>query len=67
MNPATGQKEKVKKKLHSSWNISLYNAYGRENAYSISFRQSETDPTKTEAVQIALFKYVPSLSWNFNF
>jgi len=67
MNPATGQKEKVKKKLHSSWNISLYNAYGRENAYSISFRQSETDPTKTEAVQIALFKFVPSLSWNFKF
>ena len=66
-NPKTGVKEKVKKKFHSDWNFSVYNAYGRENAYSISFRQSETDPSKTEAVQIALFKVVPSISWNFKF
>ena len=66
-NPDTGEKEKIKKRFRSSWNFSVYNAYGRENAYSISFQQSETDPTKTEAVQIALFKFVPSISWNFTF
>ncbi len=67
INKHTGDKEKVRRKIQSSWNFSVYNAYGRENAYSISFRQSETDPTKTEAVQIALFKFVPSVTWNFNF
>lgn len=51
----------------SSWSFSLYNAYGRENAYTIDFRQSETDPTKTEAVQTSLFRWIPSVSYNFKF
>ena len=67
VNKVTGSKERVKRKIHSSWNFSIYNAYGRENAYSISFRQSEADPRQVEAVQIALFKFVPSITWNFQF
>ena len=51
----------------SSLNFSLYNAYGRENAYSITFSESETDPTKTDAVQTSLFRYVPSITWNFKY
>lgn len=47
--------------------FSLYNAYGRENAYTITFRNNEEDPTKTEAVQTALFKFIPSISYNFKF
>lgn len=54
-------------KMLSELSFSLYNAYGRENAYSIDFRESETDPNKTEAVQTALFKFIPSISWNFKF
>lgn len=54
-------------KFESNWNFSLYNAYGRENAYSIEFRPNEDDPTKTEAVQLALFKWVPSITYNFKF
>lgn len=54
-------------KFESSWNFSLYNAYGRENAYSISFVDSETHPGTTEAVQLSLFKWVPSFSYNFKF
>jgi hypothetical protein len=54
-------------KFESSWNFGIYNAYARENAWTISFRESETDPTKTEAVQIALFKLVPSITYNFKF
>jgi len=54
-------------KFESSWNFGIYNAYARENAWTISFRQSESDPTKTEAVQIALFKLVPSITYNFKF
>lgn len=54
-------------KFESSWNFSLYNAYGRENAYTINFRDNEDDPTKTEAVQTTLFKYIPSVTYNFKF
>ena len=66
-NPDTGEKERKKKKMESSWNLSIYNAYARENAYSISFEQSEEDPNKNVAVQIALFKIVPSISYIFKF
>lgn len=51
----------------SSWNLSVYNAYARENAYFIEFRESETTPGTTEAVQIALFKAIPSISYKFKF
>jgi hypothetical protein len=54
-------------KFESSWNFSLYNAYGRENAYMINFRDSESDPSKTETVQTTLFKIVPSVTYNFKF
>jgi len=58
---------KKTEKFESSWNFSLYNAYGRENAYSIDFQQSEANPAVTEAVQLSLFKWVPSFSYNFKF
>lgn len=51
----------------SELSIGLYNAYGRQNAYAITFRESEDDPTRTEAVQTALFRFVPSISYNFKF
>ncbi|MGE5446715.1 MAG: TonB-dependent receptor [Bacteroidales bacterium] len=54
-------------KVESSWNFSLYNAYGRENAYFISFRQNKENPEKTEAVQISLFNIIPSISYKFKF
>jgi hypothetical protein len=58
---------KKSEKFESSWNFSLYNAYGRENAYMINFRDSKTDPTQTEAVQTTLFKMIPSVTYNFKF
>jgi hypothetical protein len=58
---------KKTERYESSWNFSIYNAYGRENAYTITFRQSETDPNKTEALQTALFRWVPSITYNFKF
>jgi hypothetical protein len=54
-------------KYESSWNFSLYNAYGRENAYTITFKQDPNDPTKTQAVQTTLFRWVPSITYNFKF
>jgi len=58
---------KKTRKFESSWTFSLYNAYGQQNAYSITFQNNETDPTKTEAIQTTLFKLVPSFSYNFKF
>jgi hypothetical protein len=63
---ATLQGKKTKK-FDSNWNFSLYNAYGRENPYSIQFQTDPGDPTKTQAVQYALFRWVPSVTYNFKF
>jgi hypothetical protein len=54
-------------KYESSWNFSIYNAYARENAYSIDFRNNEDNPAITEAVQTTLFKIVPAVTYNFKF
>jgi CarboxypepD_reg-like domain/TonB-dependent Receptor Plug Domain len=54
-------------KFESNWNFGLYNAYGRENPWIISFRESETEPGKTEAVQTSLFRWVPTVTYNFKF
>ncbi len=51
----------------SSWSFSLYNAYGRENAYTISFRESDTNSGKSEAYQLSLFRWIPSITYNFHF
>ncbi len=58
---------KKTKKFHSELVFSLYNAYGRENAYMIQFRTNTKDPDKTTAYQYSLFRFVPSISWNFKF
>jgi hypothetical protein len=58
---------KKTEKFESSWNFSLYNAYGRQNAYAILFRPPPSDASKMEAVQITLFRWVPSISYNFKF
>ena len=63
---ATLQGKKTKK-TDSYWIFSCYNVYGRENPYSISFQQDPGDPSKTQAVQYALFRWVPSVSYNFKF
>ncbi|MEE4285979.1 MAG: TonB-dependent receptor [Mariniphaga sp.] len=54
-------------KFESSWNFSIYNAYARENAYFIDFRTKENNPAETEAVQVSLFKAIPSVSYRFKF
>ncbi len=62
----TWQRKKTKN-FESSWNFSLYNVYGRENAYTITFQQDPDDPTKTQAVQTTLFRWIPSFTYNFKF
>lgn len=56
----------TKKESNSSeLNLSIYNAYHRLNAYSITFDSNEFG--NTEATRLALFGIVPSLTWNFKF
>ena len=60
---------KLKEHKHYSSEIAfgLYNAYGRENPYTITFQQDPNDPSRTQALQTALFRWVPSISYNFKF
>lgn len=65
-DPDTGEEKQVPKRWEGSWNFSVYNAYARENAYSITFKENEVTG-QTEAVQLALFKIIPSITYNFKF
>ncbi len=58
---------KEREKFEHNLNLSIYNAYNRENAYTITFQEAENDPTQTEAIQTTLFKIIPSITYNFNF
>jgi len=58
---------KKTEKFESSLNFSIYNLYARENVFTITFRPSEDDPEVNEAVRLALFKIIPSISWDFKF
>lgn len=54
-------------RFESNWNFSVYNAYGRSNAYAINFQQDPNDHTKMQAVQLSLFRFVPAITYNFKF
>jgi hypothetical protein len=56
-----------RKRFSSELAIGVYNAYGRQNAYAITFREDPDDPERTQAVQTALFRFVPSITYNFKF
>ncbi len=58
---------KKTKRWEISATYSLYNAYGRKNAFQINFQEAENDPTRTEAVKLSLFSFYPAASWNFKF
>lgn len=60
---------RAKKTAHyeSSWNFSIYNLYGRANAYTIAFQADPHNKQQTQVLQTALFKMVPSVTYNFKF
>lgn len=58
---------KKTERFESSLNFSCYNVYGRENAYSITFRQDPEDATRSQALQTTLFRWVPSVTYNIKF
>jgi hypothetical protein len=62
----TWQRKKTER-FESNWSFSVYNVYGRSNAYAINFQQDPNDPAKMQAVQLSLFRFVPAISYNFKF
>lgn len=56
---------KDRKHFTHNLNVSVYNTYARENAYTITFEQ-DSETGKTKAIQTTLFKLVPSITYNFN-
>jgi hypothetical protein len=54
-------------KFQSSWNFGLYNVYGRQNAYIIDFKTDPNDASRTQVIQTSLFRWVPSITYNFKF
>ncbi|MFT3737641.1 MAG: TonB-dependent receptor [Breznakibacter sp.] len=60
-------KEKPGRRWQGEWVISLYNAYARHNAWSISFVADEDDPYMTKAQKTYLFSMIPSVTYNFKF
>ncbi len=74
---AKPQEKKDKKRFENSWNFSVYNAYGRRNAFSFDFREEKKEvvlpsgETETvserKAYKLYLFRWIPSVTWNFKF
>ncbi|MDR1339611.1 MAG: TonB-dependent receptor [Prevotellaceae bacterium] len=54
-----------KKRWQGEWNVSLYNAYGRKNPWLITYSQVKTATPTSDMVY--LFRFVPSVTYNFKF
>ncbi len=69
-NAISGDTEKIKKRIVSTWVFSVYNFYNRANPYLI-YLSNEGDVFggnfKTSAFQVSLFPILPSVTWNFKF
>lgn len=55
------------KKWHGEWNLSIYNAYNRKNAWAINFVQDQENPNITYAEKTYLFSILPAVTYNFKF
>lgn len=65
-------KKNPTQKWQSSWNLGVYNVYGRDNAFSVYFQEvldSNGDPTgETKATQLSIFAApIPMLTYNIKF
>ena len=56
-------------KFKSNLNISVYNVYGRKNPYTVLVRDADPDNGQSgkELAMIYLFRWLPSITYNFNF
>ncbi|MBQ3882177.1 MAG: hypothetical protein II730_06715, partial [Bacteroidales bacterium] len=54
------------KRFSGEWNLSLYNAYSRHNAWSIAFNYNLKE-NSAEALKVYLFTIIPSIAYNITF
>ena len=54
------------KQWEGHWVFGIYNVYNRRNAVNITFRENRNSGTN-EALRLAIFGIVPSVSYNFKF
>ena len=69
-NVETGGAEQKKKKVLSTWNLSVFNLYNRKNPYFLFFDYSgdvNSGNLDVGANQVSLFPILPSITWNFKF
>ena len=56
------------KRKEDNWVFSVYNAYGRKNAFSVYFQPNGDSPRVTEAIRYSVFgTLIPSVTYNFKF
>lgn len=56
---------KVRKLAHSSWTLSVYNLFGRRNAYSVFF---QSEGGNVRGYRLAVFgAAIPTITYNFKF
>ncbi len=55
------------RKWQGEWNLSVYNAYNRKNAWAINFVQDRANPNQTYAEMTYLFSILPAITYNFKF
>jgi len=61
-------KRNPSRRWQNEWVFSVYNAYGRRNAFTVYFRQNEDNARQTEAVRLSILGSVlPSVTYNFKF
>lgn len=61
-------KKNDNRKVKQSLNFSLFNVYGRRNAYSITPQQNEEDRNTTEFIQISIIGVpIPSISYTIKY
>jgi len=60
-------KNKKNRKWQGEWNFSVYNAYGRKNAWAINFVEDQDHPNQTYAEKTYLFSIIPAITYNFKF
>ena len=67
-------KKKEGRKNFGSWNFSIYNFYGRKNAFTVFVRDKNVGTAdhpvydgEKEVVKLYLFTIIPSVTYNFNF
>ncbi|HPF50761.1 MAG TPA: TonB-dependent receptor [Draconibacterium sp.] len=61
-------KKNERRRFQQSINFSVYNVYGRRNAYSITPRANENNPGQTEFIRLSIIgSPIPSVTYNFKF